>query len=141
MASSGTAKKVPVEDVLTVQDIFARYCWYVDENLGEEWSELYTKDGVFEGTRPEPVIGREALAKVPGELNAFFDGRLRHQLSNLFVEYGDDSETLVARFYNQIAAWNDGTKFVMLAVSTALLVRDDPGSTWRIQRNTIRALQ
>ena len=141
MSIPSTTRSVPIEDYFAVQDLVARYCWYVDENRGEDWAGLYTDDGVFEGTRPEPVIGREALAKVAGDLNSHFHGRLRHQATNLYVEYDDDTENLVARFYNQIATWNEGTNFVMLAVSTALLVRTEPGGSLRILRNTIRPLK
>jgi hypothetical protein len=140
MTVGATIKPVPVEDFLAVQELVARYCWYVDENRGADWAALYTDDGIFEGTRPEPVIGRAALEKVPGELNGYFNGRLRHQASNLYVEHGTEPGTLVARFYNQIAKWDQGLKPLMLGVSTATLVRDQPGGPWLIKRNTIRAL-
>jgi len=81
-----TNSLVPLEDVLSVQDLLGRYCWYVDENMEEQWASLYTSDGIFEGTRPKPVIGREELAKVPGQLSAHFQGRMRHQVGNLFID-------------------------------------------------------
>jgi hypothetical protein len=140
MTVSAAAKPVPVEDFLAVQELVARYCWYIDENRGADWASLYTDDGIFEGTRPAPVIGREALEKVPGELNGYFNGNLRHQAGNLYVEYGADPGTLIARFYNQVLQWDKGLKPVMLALSTATLVRDEQAGRWRIQRNTIRKL-
>ena len=45
--------------------------------MGEQWASLYTPDGIFEATRPETVIGHEDLAKVPGQLAAHFQGRMR----------------------------------------------------------------
>jgi hypothetical protein len=131
--------QIPVEDVLAVQDLLGRYCWYVDENQGEEWAALYTEDGVFEGTRPEPVIGRAALAQVPPGLHKHFEGRMRHQWGNLYLERGDD-DSLIARFYNQISVWRDGGSLLMLAVSTARLVRAGADAPWRIERNTIVTL-
>jgi hypothetical protein len=128
---------VPITDVLAVQDLLARYCWYIDENRGEDWANLYTEDGIFEGTRPEPVCGRAALTQVAPTLWAHSQGKLRHQYGNLYLERGDDENQLVARFYNQVSNWAEGGKLFMLALSTATLVRGDPGAPWRIKRNTI----
>lgn len=133
---------VPIEDVIAVQDLLGRYCWYVDENMGEEWASLYTPDGVFEGTRPDPVIGRESLAQVPGQLAAHFNGRMRHQVGNLFLDAGALPHEMTARFYNQISTWGmDGNNLLMLAISTARLVRENAAAPWRISRNTIRVLK
>jgi bifunctional aromatase (cyclase/dehydratase) len=128
---------VAMEDVLAVQDLLGRYCWHLDEGRGEAWAELYTEDGVFEGTRPEPVCGRAALSRVAPELHARTHGKMRHQYGNLWIERGADENTLVARFYNQLSNWTDGGKLFMLALSTATLVRAAPEEPWRIQRNSI----
>jgi hypothetical protein len=129
----------PVEmgDVLAVQDLLGRYCWYIDEGEGPAWADLYTEDGIFEGTRPEPVCGRAALTQVPIELRQRTQGKMRHQYANLYIERGADENSLIARFYNQLNNWADGGKPFMLALSTATLVRAAPGAPWRIQRNTI----
>jgi hypothetical protein len=140
MSPPSAPGQVPVEDVLAVQDLLGRYCWYVDENRGADWAALYTEDGVFEGTRPEPVTGRAALAQVPAGLHAHFEGRMRHQWGNLYLERGDDDNHLIARFYNQISVWRDGGSLMMLAVSTASLVRSDAAAPWRIKRNSIVTL-
>jgi len=133
---------VSTEDFLAVQDMLGRYAWYVDGNRGDDWASLYTADGVFEGTRPEPVIGREALALVPGQIWAHGKGKMRHQFGNLYVEPGADENRLVARFYNQVSLWGDGGgKLLMMALSTASLVRSAPGSAWKIERNSIEVLK
>jgi hypothetical protein len=132
---------VSTEDFLAVQDLFARYCWYLDESRGEEWAALYTEDGIFEGTRPQAVHGRAQLTEVPSQGQAFFKGKLRHQCGNLYIERGADGDMLVARFYNQVTAWGDGGKFVMLAQCTATLVRVGAGAPWRIKKNSIVVLK
>jgi hypothetical protein len=133
------ADQIPVEEVLAVQDLLGRYCWYVDEDRGEDWASLYTEDGVFEGTRPQPVIGRDALAQVPAGIAKQFGGRMRHQWGNLYLEQGDAENVLIARFYTQISLWggDGGSRLLMLAVSTATLVRSDASAPWRIERNSI----
>lgn len=138
MSDTTTVRTLPIEDRLAVQDLLARYGWYVDENRGDDWAALYASDGIFEGTRPAPVVGTADLRKVPGELTERFGGRLRHQISNLYVEAGEDSDDAVAHFYTQVGQWNEGYTPVMLAVSRAILRRID--GVWRIQRNTIRPL-
>jgi hypothetical protein len=136
------ALAVSVEDYLAVQDMLGRYCWSIDSNRGEEWASLYTENGIFEGTRPEPVIGRAALVEVPGQLNAHFGGRMRHQVGNLVVDRGEDDNRLVARFYNQVSLWGDGGgKLMMMALSTAKLVRMGPSAPWKIERNSIEVLK
>jgi hypothetical protein len=131
---------VPVQDLLAVQDLLGRYCWYIDEGRGTDWALLFTEDGVFAGTRPEPVVGRAALAEVPQQNYAMLKGKMRHAYGNLYVERGED-DTLVARFYNQVTIWEDGAKPLMLAISTATLVRGDDDIPWRIKRNDITTLR
>lgn len=126
-----------LSNLLVVQELLARYCWYVDEGRGAEWAALYTDDGVFEGTRPEPVCGRAALAEVPVQLQEQFGGRLRHQFSNLYLEPSEDQNALIAKYYNQIGTWDGGPKLLMLAVTTASLIREGADSPWLIERVTV----
>jgi hypothetical protein len=133
--------RVAVADVLAVQDLLARYCWLIDEGRGEDWADLFTEDGVFEGTRPDPVIGRAALREVPEQNYGMFQGRMRHWYGNLSVEPGAEAGTLVARFYNQITVWDDGGKPLMLAISTATLVPGAGDLPWRIRRNSVSVLR
>jgi hypothetical protein len=135
------SEPVSTEDFLAVQDLFARYCWYLDESRGEEWAALYTEDGIFEGTRPQAVRGQAQLIEVPSQGQAFFNGKLRHQYGNLYIERDAEENRLVARFYNQVTAWGDGGKFVMLAQCTATLVRASAGAPWRIEKNNIVVLK
>ncbi|WP_436790841.1 nuclear transport factor 2 family protein [Yinghuangia sp. YIM S10712] len=132
------SEPVPTADILAVHDLVARYCWYVDENRGEDWAALYTEDGIFEGSRPEPVCGRAALAEVPGGIHALYNGKMRHHYGNLYVDSGTDANSLTARFYNQVSVWeNGGGALHVLSVNTASLVRADTGAPWRIQRNSV----
>lgn len=136
------SEPVSTGDILAAHDLVARYCWYVDENRGDDWAALYTEDGVFEGSRPEPVRGRAALAEVPGGIHALYDGKMRHLYGNLYVEHGADANTLTARFYNQVSVWdNGGGTLHVLSVNTASLVRADAAAPWRIRRNSVVVLR
>jgi hypothetical protein len=132
---------ISIQDTLAVQDLLARYCWYLDQNRGAEWAALYTEDGVFEGTRPQPVCGRPKLQEVPSQGWTYSKGTMRHQYTNLYIEAGSDENGLLVRFYNQVSTWTEGYKPLMLASCTATLVRANANAPWRIKRNTIEALR
>ncbi|MFC3172825.1 nuclear transport factor 2 family protein [Novosphingobium bradum] len=134
---------VSLDDWIAVQDLLGRYCWYFDEGMGPEWASLYTEDGIFEGTRPEPTVGHAALAQAPVGSAAHFKGRIRHQFGNVHFEEQTDPNRLVAKFYNQVSTWgmDNGNQLLMLAICTAQLVREGAGAPWRIARNTIRVLK
>ena len=129
-------KKVEVRDVLDIQELLSRYCFYFDENKFEEWAKLYTEDGIFEGLGPT-VQGRAALEEVPKATFAQTGGNVRHHYGNLILEQGADDNDVIARFYNQVSNWSDGGKLSLLAICTARLVRTTEG--WKIRRNTLEA--
>ena len=130
-------KPVSIEDNLAIQDLLGRYCWYVDENKADEWAALYTEDGIFEGAGPQAAQGTEALKHIPAGVWAGGQGKMRHQYGNLYIDQGDDANTLVARFYNQIITWGAGGKLNALAVCTATLVRTGAGAPWKIKKNSL----
>jgi hypothetical protein len=127
-------KPVEVRDILDIQDLLARYCFYFDENRFEDWARLYTEDGVFEGLG-QTVKGRAALEEIPKATFATSGGSVRHQYGNLMLEHGLDDNDVTARFYNQVIDWSDGGKLSLLAICTAQLVRTKEG--WKIRRNTM----
>jgi hypothetical protein len=136
-------KPVSLDDANAINDLLARYCWYFDEGRGEEWAGLYAEDGVLEGSRPEPVRGRAALASIAADSYARFGGRLRHHHGNVYLEYGEDVNAVIARFYNQVSTWTGGGGGVllMMAISTATLVRSGRDGSWRIRKNSVVMLR
>ena len=126
-------KKVTLEDRAEVQDVLARYCFFVDEGEADAWADLWTPDGVFAGVSPQPIVGREALKSVPPTSLA---GGCRHALANLIIEYGDSDDDIVVRCYNLVTAWLKDAELNCLAVARYHLVRR--GDTWKIKSNAVR---
>lgn len=85
---------LPVEDVIAIQQLVARYNFAVDDGDGETFAACFAPDGVFH--LGETVIeGREALDAfargVPARLNT-----PRHISTNLLVDGDGDRATLRA---------------------------------------------
>lgn len=119
-------------DYVSILDLLARYNWAVDEGDADTWSHLFTENGVFAGTHPVDTVGRNALRQIP--LNSgSISGPMRHVVGNLHCDYGEDENTIVAKYYNCVSYWHQEGKFAVLALATAQLVRD--GDSWLIRRS------
>jgi hypothetical protein len=127
--------RVSTDDWVAISDFFGRYCWFVDENKADEWAALWTEDGTFTGTSPNPIVGREALKSIPTSSWAQGAGAMRHAFANLYLDYGDTKDTVIAHLYNQVSHWQDGGKLFVMAICTATLVRNGDG--WLIKRNDV----
>jgi len=124
---------VSTDDFATISDFWGRYCWAVDENRADDWVALFTEDGVFTGFGPEPLVGREALKAIPASSFALSGGAMRHAFANLYLDYGESRDEVIAHLYNMVTNWKDGGAFQVMAVCKALLVRD--GASWKVRRN------
>lgn len=123
---------VSTDDYIAICDLLGRYNWAVDEGDGDGWASLFTNDGVFAGTRPQETVGREALRQVPlnsGSVN----GPIRHQVANLYCDYAESSDAIIARYYNCVSQWEGEGKFMVLSLVTARFIRD--GASWLIERS------
>lgn len=124
---------VSTEDHIAVSDHLARYCWLIDEGDEDGWVALWTEDGVFTGVAAEPVAGREALRTVVRMSNAGGTGTTRHMVANLFCDYQDGRDQVLASYYNLVTNWAQGAQIRVLALSRVLL--DRHGGSWLIRRN------
>jgi ketosteroid isomerase-like protein len=124
---------VSTEDYLAITQMFARYCWLVDEGDAEGWANLFTEDGELAGLTPVILKGREQLKSIPTGAFAGSQGKLRHMAGNMCCEYGDNRDVVHAKYYNMVTNWQDGGKFTCMAISKVVLVRH--GAGWLIQRS------
>lgn len=125
---------VSTEDHVAVADHLARYCWAIDEGDEEGWIALWAQDGVFTGIFPEPVVGREALRGVVRQSQASGARMTRHMVANLFCDYREGRDQVLASYYNFVTNWAQGGKMTVMALSRVLLERQE-GSGWLIRRN------
>jgi len=112
-----------LSDELEIRNTQARFCQYLDERRFEEWSQLFTVDGDFQGT-----LGREAilsgisvggLARRPELFRAHMVGNhvieiagdTAHVESNLLMAERDGNGDLIFRagkYFDQMVRDSDG---------------------------------
>lgn len=116
------------EDRDAIRDLLARYCLYADTGATEEWVDLYTDDGRFEGSG-DPVVGREALRAFG---SSFAGGSMHRVAANEVIDVSADSA--VCR--SSILLTSGGT------IVTTGRVHDElrrVGGRWRIARRRFTA--
>ena len=116
------------EDRDAIRDLLARYCLYADTGAADEWVEIYTEDGRFEGNG-DPVVGRDALRAFA---SSFAASSMHRVVANEVIEVSGDSA--VCRSSILLTA---GQRIVMSG-----RVRDElrrVGGRWHIARRQFTA--
>ncbi|MEY2926123.1 MAG: hypothetical protein RL367_600, partial [Pseudomonadota bacterium] len=113
----------------------------VDEGDGDGWAALFTKDGVFSGAYPEPLVGPAQLRMVP--INAYQaanQGMMRHIVANMTCRYGDTHDVVHAKLYNYVSVWGGapGAGNLVMALCKVTFVRT--GDSWLIKENAAKLL-
>ena len=78
---------LPVEDILAIQQLYARYNHAVDFGDAEGWADCFTADAVFDAQPVGPLTGREALVDFARRYHQNISGR--HWTNNLLLEETD----------------------------------------------------
>ena len=80
-----------MDDLLQIQQLYARYAWALDERRDEEWLECFSEGGSVESSMFGRFQGREALRRFLVKYhNAFKTMQLRHLNSNLLIDISSD---------------------------------------------------
>jgi len=77
------------DDRDAIRELLALYCWYIDTGVAEEWADLYTEDGRFEGNGA-PIVGREALRAFASTLDS---GSMHRMVTNEVIDVDDGDAT------------------------------------------------
>ena len=110
---------------LTLQDhheigqLFARYGRLVDGGDADGYITLFTPDGSFARTNailsgtgsslpPAIFTGHAALRKLVIDLVSQFHGKMRHQLTDIYIEPGERPGEALGTCYALITDWRDG---------------------------------
>ncbi|MBB6407186.1 nuclear transport factor 2 family protein [Arthrobacter sp. AZCC_0090] len=109
-----TARRIPLEDRLNIQDLYARQSHAIDGGDAAGWARTYTVDGSFiSPTFNLTAVGHEELEKFAQTSNdsALARGeQLRHWLNSLVLR-PRDADTIDANAYLLILATSvDGTR-------------------------------
>jgi 3-phenylpropionate/cinnamic acid dioxygenase small subunit len=130
-------KQISAEDHVAVMNLLNKYQWLVDEGDSDGWAALWTEDATFIGAMKQPLHGQEQLRSLPGAVLKGFGGKIRHLMGNCYVEYGDTTDEVRARFYNLVTTWlpSEGAQFFAIGSSSVLLVRRD--AEWKIREHRL----
>lgn len=95
--------KLPVEDRLDIQELFARYSWALDLGDAEGVLACFTEDCLFDHLWQGHVRGRENIIRALEELwyerPSWWVGR-QHLFDHLLIERRDDSTARVRSFFS-----------------------------------------
>ncbi|MGQ7932491.1 nuclear transport factor 2 family protein [Paraburkholderia sediminicola] len=119
-----------IEDKFELQDIMGRYCHLMDDG-DAAWADLFTEDGILAGALPDPVIGRDALRKLPGQVMGRSDGFYRHLLGSVVIDDAGENAAMV-RVYNLVTDWREGGNLLRFSRASIDAVKTAEG--WRLQR-------
>lgn len=83
-----------MDNLLQIQQLYARYAWALDDSCNEDWLACFTEDGSVESSLFGHFHGREELRRFLLKYqNAFKTMQLRHLNSNLLVDiFGERAE-------------------------------------------------
>lgn len=126
---------LPVEDVVAIQQLAARYNHLVDAGEGEAWADLWVDDGVLDTGMGMSIEGRDALVEFATNVPVMVPGT-RHLVTNLVVEGAADAAT--ARTYLQMWATSAEPAQTSLVISGVYHdeLRKDAGG-WRYVRRVL----
>jgi hypothetical protein len=128
---------VSIEDSVAITDLIARYCYHVDAGHADEWADLWTEDGVMDGMG-RALTGREQLRKLPASASKASGGTIRHQITNLVLDYGDSRDEVRMRASGLMTSWEHGGKFLSFANYDSLLVR--VGGDWKLKTIVVKIM-
>jgi uncharacterized protein (TIGR02246 family) len=87
-----------VDDQLTIQRLYADYCFAIDDGDGPGFAACFTADGELDPGYGEPTRGTEAFAEFAPTVAAQLPG-LRHVVTNVSFDGSGDDATGRAYLY------------------------------------------
>jgi hypothetical protein len=148
--SMNTAK-LSLEDRLDIQSLYSRYARCVDGGQAENYAALFKQDGSFtrvnsspqgsggSGLPPQAFEGRGALIALVNDLAKVFQGKMRHQLTDIQIEPGDGPDDALGICYGLITDWREGAgRISMHCTYRSTIRRTSEG--WRFDKMTIERL-
>lgn len=123
------------DDLVALQQLYARYCHAVDDGDGPAFAACFTADGVLEAPPAEAVRGAEALHGFAVAVGTGIPG-IRHQVGNVVLE-GDNTDA-TGRAYLYVYVAGAGGPSVMTTGRYADTLRKVDGQ-WRFTERRFSA--
>lgn len=79
-SASRAAGKLTTDDLVEIQQLYARYNWTIDAGDSEGWASTFTLDGVFNMN-----VGHDAIVKFGNTFHAGLGGHARHWNTNMMI--------------------------------------------------------
>ncbi len=78
--ASTAAKGLKADDLVEIQQLYARYNWTIDAGDSEGYASTFTPDGVFNAN-----VGHDAIVKFSDGFRAGLGSHVRHWNTNLLI--------------------------------------------------------
>ena len=139
-------------DELQIRNLIARYAYATDAGDKEGFADLFLADGQWtrensppaelggSGLPSEAIRGREGLIRlIENSTIGRFQLKVRHQMTDVLVEPGQDDDHARTLFRALVTDWRDGPgRIAMCVFYTALCARTDEG--WKFASVSARVL-
>jgi hypothetical protein len=79
-AQKGGAKALAAQDLVDIQQLYAKYNWALDSGDSEGYASTFTPDGVFNNN-----AGHDAIVKFADTFHAGLGAHVRHWNTNLMI--------------------------------------------------------
>ena len=79
-AQSGAGKSLTAQDLVDIQQLYAKYNWALDSGDSEGYAATFTPDGVFNTN-----VGHDAIVKFADTFHAGLGSHVRHWNTNLMI--------------------------------------------------------
>lgn len=99
-------RPLSIEDRLDIHDLFARYCFLVDQGKADEWTALFTPDGVFDVPGLANMVGSAQIRQIAEMVAGKSQGKWRHQITNLLAEAGGTPDVANVTMYSLVTDWS-----------------------------------
>ena len=80
IAAQQTAKSLTAQDLVDIQQLYARYNWTLDAGDSEGYASTFTPDGVFNNN-----VGHDAIVKFADTFHAGMGAHVKHWNTNLMI--------------------------------------------------------
>ena len=79
-AQKGGGKALTAQDLVEIQQLYAKYNWTLDSGDAEGYASTFTPDGVFNNN-----VGRDAIVKFANGFHTGIGSHVRHWNTNLMI--------------------------------------------------------
>ncbi|MHB8072422.1 nuclear transport factor 2 family protein [Desulfosporosinus fructosivorans] len=129
------------EDRWLIMETLSKYAWGYDDNDMEMMGDSFTEDGIMNmkitnGTVYNPMLGRNAIVKIMGDIRNSQTDQRRHIISNpIFLRLEKNSAEVIT-FLTLTAAENNTVKLVTTGTYRDLVVKGSDG-VWRSKQKDL----